>query len=70
MARAENARHQHSRSADGRHLLSGRQAGLLDVHNPENTVVIELKDERYSELIVEVANPKAAVELVKAGLPH
>jgi hypothetical protein len=41
-----------------------------DVHNPENTVVIELKDERYNELIVEVADPKAAVELVKAGLPR
>jgi hypothetical protein len=39
-----------------------------DVHNPENTVVIELKDERYNQLIVEVADPKAAVELVKAGL--
>jgi hypothetical protein len=40
-----------------------------DVHNPENTVVIELKDERYSELIVEVADPNAAVKLVKAALP-
>jgi len=29
-----------------------------DVHNPENTVVIELKDERYNELIVEVAARK------------
>jgi hypothetical protein len=25
-----------------------------DVHNPENTVMIELKDERYNEVIVEV----------------
>jgi hypothetical protein len=41
-----------------------------DVHNPENTVVIDLKDERYNELIVEVADPKAAVELVKAALPR
>src|ERR1035437_6782422 len=41
-----------------------------DVHNPEDTVVIELKDERYNELIVEVADPKAAVELVKATLPR
>ena len=41
-----------------------------DVHNPENTVVIELQDERYNELIVEVANPKVAVELVKAALPR
>jgi hypothetical protein len=40
-----------------------------DVHNPENTVVIELKDERYNELIIEVADPNAAVKLVKATLP-
>ena len=39
-----------------------------DVHNPDKTVVIELKDERYNELIVEVADPQAAVELVKAEL--
>ena len=39
-----------------------------DVHNPDNTVVIELKDERYAELIVEVVNPNAAVELVKTAL--
>jgi len=37
-----------------------------DVHNPENTVVIELKDERYNELIVEVSDPGAAVALVKS----
>jgi len=30
-----------------------------DVHNPENTVVIALKGERYNDLIVEVADPKA-----------
>ena len=40
-----------------------------DVHNPDNTVVIELLDERYSELIVEVADPNAVVEFVKAALP-
>jgi hypothetical protein len=37
-----------------------------DVHNPENTVVIELKDERYNQLVVEVADPAAAVALVKS----
>jgi hypothetical protein len=37
-----------------------------DVHNPENAVVIELNDERYNELIVEVADPAAAVALVKS----
>ncbi|MGZ4836363.1 MAG: hypothetical protein ACXVZZ_12055 [Terriglobales bacterium] len=40
-----------------------------DVHNPENTVVIELRDERYDELIVEVANPQLTVEQVRAALP-
>jgi hypothetical protein len=41
-----------------------------DVHNPENTVVIKLRDERYNELIVEVADPNAAVEQVRAVLPR
>ena len=41
-----------------------------DVHNPENTVFIKLKDERYNELIVEVADPQTAVELVKTALPQ
>jgi hypothetical protein len=39
-----------------------------DVHHPENTIVIELKDERYNELIVEVTDPKAAMRLIKARL--
>ena len=39
-----------------------------DVHNPDNTVVIELKDERYNELIVEVDNPQMAVEMMKGTL--
>ena len=40
-----------------------------DVHDPDKTVVIELKDERYDKLIVEVAEPNAAVDLVGAALP-
>jgi hypothetical protein len=41
-----------------------------DVHNPDNTIVIGLRDERYNEIIVEVADPEAAVELLKAVLPR
>ena len=41
-----------------------------DVHNPDNTIVIGLRDERYNEIIVEVSDPKAAVELLKAVLPR
>jgi hypothetical protein len=37
-----------------------------DVHNPDNTVVIDLHDERYNQLIVEVADPEAAVRLVRS----
>jgi hypothetical protein len=39
-----------------------------DVHDPEKTVVIDLRDERYNELIVEVENPVMAAEMVRAGL--
>src|SRR5690349_19606840 len=31
-----------------------------DVHDPENAIVIDLHDERYNELIVEVENPSFA----------
>ena len=41
-----------------------------DVHHPEKTIVIDLHDERYNELVVEVDDPDAAVELVKAALPR
>ncbi|HTV14478.1 MAG TPA: hypothetical protein VME68_07170 [Acidobacteriaceae bacterium] len=41
-----------------------------DVHNPENTIVIELTHEKYGELIVEVADSSAAVSLVQSWLPR
>ena len=40
-----------------------------DVHNPEKAIIIELHDDRYGELIVEVNDPLAAVEQIKANLP-
>jgi len=43
------------------------QRVFWDIHNPDKTIVIELRDERYNELIVEVADPQAAVELIKAA---
>jgi hypothetical protein len=43
---------------------------FCDVHNPDNAVVIELRDERYNQLIVEVADPSAAVALLGAVLPR
>lgn len=39
-----------------------------DVHHPENTIVIDLHDERFKQLIVEVKDPVAAVSLVQGAL--
>ena len=41
-----------------------------DVHDPSHTVVIELHDEPYHQLVIEVADPQAAVELVTGALRH
>ena len=39
-----------------------------DVHRPEKTIVIDLHDERFNELVVEVADPDAAVKLIQNAL--
>ncbi len=39
-----------------------------DVHNPEKTVVIKLKDERYARLVVEVEDPPATVAAIEEAL--
>ena len=40
-----------------------------DVHNPESVIVIDLHDERYEKLIVEVADPADTVTRLQAVLP-
>lgn len=39
-----------------------------DVHHPEKTIVIDLDHERFAKLIVEVADPAAAVRLVNNAI--
>jgi hypothetical protein len=39
-----------------------------DVHHPEKTIVIDLHDEQFSQLVVEVADPDAAVKLIQTAL--
>ena len=39
-----------------------------DVHHPEKTIVIDLHDERYNELVVEVDDPDGAVRLIQNAL--
>lgn len=41
-----------------------------DVHDPENAVAVELRDERYKKLIVEVADPAGTVARIQGALGH
>ncbi len=46
------------------------QRVFWDVHHPDNTIVIDLHDERYNGLIVEVENPAVAVQMIQSLLPR
>lgn len=39
-----------------------------DVKKPENTIIIDLNDERYHQLIVEVDNPTQTVDTIMSAL--
>jgi hypothetical protein len=39
-----------------------------DVHDPEKTVVIRLKDERYSRLVIEVEDPTSTAAAIRERL--
>jgi hypothetical protein len=39
-----------------------------DVHNPDKAIAIELNDERYNMLIVEVANPDATIGMITSAI--
>jgi hypothetical protein len=41
---------------------------FFDVHDPANTIIVELQDERYSELVLEVDDPERVVATVRAAL--
>lgn len=50
----------------GTFYLDGKRI-FWDVSNPENAVVIDLSDDDYNELVVEVADPDAVVRLPTTG---
>jgi hypothetical protein len=41
-----------------------------DVHDPEKTVMIQLRDKKYSRLVVEVEDPASTVEAIHEALNH
>jgi hypothetical protein len=44
------------------------QLVFWDVHHPDQAIAIGLRDETYNKLVVEVADPDAAVETVTAAI--
>jgi hypothetical protein len=39
-----------------------------DVHHPERTIVLDLHDEHYNQLVIEVSDPQAAINLIQSAL--
>ena len=48
-------------------LVHGRRE-FWDVHDPERAVTIDLVDEPYQRLVVEVADPAAVIAAVNAAV--
>jgi hypothetical protein len=49
-------------------FYSHDQRIFWDVHHPERAIVIELEDERWSRLVLEVADPAAAVAAIERAI--
>ncbi len=54
-------------AAVGTFWEDGRRV-FWDVHRAEGAVVIAVQHERYDELVVEVADPQAAVQMIRSAL--
>jgi len=39
-----------------------------DVHNPSKAIAIDLRDDRYAKLIVEVADPASSISMIEQAL--
>jgi hypothetical protein len=72
----------HCGSADGSgdcgRMVEGIPAGTFyqhgktvfwDVHHGENAIILDLRDEHYDELIVEVKDTGAAMRMIQGALP-
>lgn len=51
----------------GMFLQDGNKV-FWDVRHPEKTIVIEIEDEKFAKLIVEVEDPEAAIQEIQATL--
>jgi hypothetical protein len=46
------------------------QRVFWDVHNRDKAIVIELQDDTYQRLVIEVDDPRAAVEQIEHAIAH
>lgn len=53
-----------------RHLSRRCERVFRDVRDPAKAVVIQLADERYARLVIQVLDARAAVALVENALPN
>jgi hypothetical protein len=49
-------------------FLRAGQWSFWDVHDPDKALTIRLSDEHYSRVVVQVDDPTATIELVRAAL--
>jgi hypothetical protein len=47
-------------------FISHGERVFWDVHRPENAIAIQLRDERFGHLVIEVSDPDGAIALVNA----
>lgn len=55
--------------AAGTFYHDGRRI-FFDVHDADNTVIIDLRDEHFDELVVEVDDPDQVLAAVESALAH
>lgn len=51
----------------GTFYLWGKRV-FWDVHHPDRTIIVELHDDRYDELIIEVSDPEEAAARLRAAV--
>ena len=50
-------------------FYSHGQQVFWDVHDPDKAIGIELRDERYARLVIEVADPEAEINRIAQAVP-
>lgn len=44
------------------------QKVFWDVHHPDKTIIITLKDEQYNQLVIEIEDPHSGIDRIKSAI--